>query len=115
MASVATYNFPEHTNGDTFSGVTFEVLVNDSALNLTDADITMQLKESAGGKSRAEFSVANNKLEITDATAGKFSFKEQIISICPKTYVYDIEILLPNGEKRTYIKGSWKINCDVTN
>jgi len=115
MASIATYNFPDHIKGDTFSGVQFEVLVNTVALDITDADITMQLKEKHDGGVKAEFSTANTKLEITDAVAGKFTFKEQIIDICAKVYIYDIEILLPNGKKHTYIKGTWKINCDVTN
>lgn len=115
MAAVATYNFPSHINGDTFSGVQFEVLVNAVALDLTDADITMQLKDSNIGAVKAEFSTTNAKLEITDGPAGKFAFKEQIIDLCPKLYIYDIEILLPDGRKHTYIKGTWKIECDVTN
>lgn len=114
MANIAVYNFPDHVNGDTFSGVEFEVLVNASALNLTGAAIKMQLKESASSKMIAEYSIANSKLEITDAVNGKFSFKKQIVEVCPKTYVYDIEIVLANGDKHTYIKGTWKINSDVT-
>jgi len=110
MATIATYNFEDHISGDTFSGVQFEVLVNASALNLTGAAIKMQLKESASSKMIAEFSVANSKLEITDAVAGKFSFKKQIVEVCPKNYVYDIEIILANNDKHTYIKGTWKIN-----
>jgi hypothetical protein len=115
MASIATYNFPDHIKGDTFSGVQFEVLVNAVPLDLTDAVITMHLKESYQAKAKEEFSTVNTKLEITDALAGKFAFKEQIVDICAKNYVYDIEILLPNAKKYTYIKGTWKINCDVTN
>jgi len=114
MSNIATYNFPDHINGDTFSGVQFEVLVNNTALDLTDADITMHLREDYGSKSKIEYSTANAALEINDAVAGKFIFKEQIIDIVPKKYVYDIQILLPNGKKHTYIKGVWVINCDVT-
>lgn len=114
MANVATYNFPDHIKGDTFSGVQFEVLVNAVALDLTDADITMQIRENYSSANKIEYSTANAKLEITDAVAGKFTFKEQIVDVAPKKYVYDIQILLPNGKKHTYIKGVWVITCDVT-
>ena len=114
MANIATYNFPDHIKGDTFSGVQFEVLVNAIALDLTDADITMQIRENYSTANKIEFSTDNGKLEITDAVAGKFTFKEQIIDVAPKKYVYNIQILLPNGKKHTYIKGVWVIYCDVT-
>lgn len=102
------YNFPDHTNNDTFNGVSFEVLLNNVAVDLTDADIKMQVRDS-NCKLVAEY-----KLEITDATAGKFSFKKQIISLTPSKYSYDIQITFANGDIKTWIKGEWKINKDVT-
>ena len=108
-----TYNFPTHTNNDTFNGVLFEVLVNAVPADLTGATIKMQLKDNSG-KSIYEFSTTNNKLEIVDAAAGKFSFKKQVISVSPFRYKYDIQITFSNGDKKTWIKGEWTISKDVT-
>lgn len=111
--AVQTYNFPTHTNNDTFNGIEFEVLLNTVAVDLTGATIKMQLKDSSG-KSVAEFSTTNSKLEITDAVAGKFAFKKQIIAVSPFRYNYDIQITFSNGDKKTWIKGEWTISKDVT-
>lgn len=107
------YNFPEHTNNDTFNGVQFEVLVNAAAVDLTDADIKMQLRDGAC-KLVEEFSVENGKLELADPTNGIFTFKKQIISLAPLTYTYDIQITFSNGDIKTWIKGQWKILKDLT-
>lgn len=107
------YNFPEHTNNDTFNGVQFEVLINAVAADLTDADIKMQLRDSAC-KLIDEYSVENLKLELTDPTNGIFTFKKQIISLAPQKYSYDIEITFANGDVKTWIKGEWKIIKDIT-
>jgi len=114
MSNIAVYNFPDHTNGDTFTGVQFEVLVNASPLILTGATIKMQIRESYSSSSKTEFSTTNGALEITDAIAGKFIFKNQIVRVVPRKYVYDIQIALPSGELYTYIKGEWVIHPDVT-
>lgn len=114
MSNIATYNFPDHTNGDTFKGVEFEILVNSSPLDLTGSNITMQIRESYSSPSKIEFTTINSELEITDATNGKFKFKEQIVKVVPRKYVYDIQIVLSNGNKFTYIKGYWIIHPDVT-
>lgn len=107
------YNFPDHVNNDTFNGVQFEVLVNAVAVDLTDADIKMQLRD---GTCRLveEFSVDNGKLELTDPINGIFTFKKQIISLVPIKYTYDIEIIFSNGDVKTWIKGEWKIIKDIT-
>lgn len=111
--SVQTYNFPTHTNNDTFNGIEFEVLLNAVAVDLTGATVKMQLKD-ASGKPVSEFSTTNSKLEITDAVAGKFAFKKQIIAVSPMRYKYDIQITFLNGDRKTWIKGEWTISKDVT-
>ncbi len=114
MNNIAIYNFPDHTNGDTFTGVQFEILVNAAPLILTGAVITMQMRESYGSTNCVEFSTTNAELFINDAVAGKFQFKSQIVRVVPRKYVYDIQIVLSNGDKFTYIKGNWIIHPDVT-
>jgi hypothetical protein len=112
-----TYNFKDHKKGDTFSGVQFSVIVNGQPADLTNAQIRMQLKESVTTirPAVAEFSVANNKIEITDALAGEFFFKKQVIDVPAKKYVYDIQIIFANGDIKTWIQGTWNILQDFTN
>jgi hypothetical protein len=112
--STARYNFKDHVTGDTFAGVQFEVLVDNTPLDLTDADIFMHVKDSPVAKTKTVFSTDNGKLEINDAAAGKFKFKKQVIDLFPKEYVYDIEIHLSDGGIYTYIEGTWLIKRGIT-
>jgi len=111
-----TYDFPQHTSGDTFQGVQFEVLINGSPLDLTGATIVMQCKSKSGpmidgqGQSTLiEFNTTNNHLEIIDAIGGKFTFKKQVVTLAEKTYLYVIKITQQDGDIHTYISGIWKI------
>lgn len=94
-----TYNFPDHERGDTFKGVGFELLVNGVAKSLLGATIVMTI----AGK---EYSTTNGGLVITDAAAGKFDFKEQIVSMSCKTHSYEIVFYFADGSVKTYIEGT---------
>lgn len=110
------YNFPDHTNGDTFEGVQFTVVKNLVALNLTGATIRMFLRtQKLATATILELTTDNNKIVITNAASGVFQVVKQIIEVAtPATYFYDIEIEESNGEVHTYIEGTWKIEPDVT-
>jgi hypothetical protein len=117
MAIPQTYDFQNHTKGDTFKGVSFTILVNTVPLVITGAKIEMQLKleKKAGATAVKTFSTVDNTILITDGAAGKFQIARQIIDIPAKQYFHDIEITLQSGEKDTYISGKWMIMQDVTN
>lgn len=108
------YNFPDHIKGDTFEGLNFTINVNGNPLDLTGAEIAMQLRNSNSQNSIADFNTTNFKIIITDAVAGKFRLIKQIINILARTYNYDIEITMQNGDVFTYIKGTWTITQDIT-
>ena len=101
-----TYDFPDHESGDTFEGVTFTVLVNGVALNLTSATIVGTF--NANGK-KYTASTTNGELTITNAAGGIFTFDKQIVSYCPATYSYEMVFTLSDGSVKTYIDGTWKI------
>jgi hypothetical protein len=111
-----TYNFPDHYRGTTFDGATFTVSVNSLPLDLTDAEIKMQLRnsETATGAFALELSTENESISITTPEAGVFSILPKVINISATTYFYDIQITLPSGAVKTYIKGQWKILQNIT-
>ena len=110
------YDFPDTTKGDTFNGILFTILVNDVALDLTGAEINMDLRLTPTGASVERFtSVGDADITISATpTDGKFTFNRQIIDIAASNYKYDIEIILADNTVKTYISGNWKIVQDVT-
>jgi hypothetical protein len=109
-----TYNFKPHLKGDTFPGITFSIKVNDEFLDLTDAQIRMQLRQNPTHPVSYELSFEAGNIEISDAENGEFKIKEQIIDFPARNYNYDIQISWPDSKVKTYISGIWVINQDVT-
>jgi hypothetical protein len=105
----------QNIKGDTFDQVTFEVKINDVAVNLTGAVIRMQLRKEYGGVVALSLtSVANAGITITNAASGLFKINKQIINVAPYNYIYDIEIDFDNGDVKTWISGNFLILADVT-
>jgi hypothetical protein len=96
------YNFPDHKSGDTFAGVQFELLVNGTAKDLTGASIVMPINDTT-------YSTTGGHIVISDPTEGKFQFAEQIVSLDPGSYPYEITITFADASVKTYIDGYWRI------
>jgi hypothetical protein len=114
------YDFQPVTRGDTFNGTNFTILVNDVALDLTDALIEMDLKLTPDATTSAKTFTSDNNGGITidaDPTTGKFTVDAGIMdeTIAVGNYYYDIEITLSNNVVKTYVGGRWNILQDVTN
>lgn len=108
------YNFPAHINNDTFDGVTFNLKVDGSPVDLTDCVIKMQLKKQPSLTAILELSTESG-IEIVHAVNGVFKVSQQIISVAtPDQYKYDIQITFPDEKVRTYIEGVWLIKADIT-
>ena len=104
-----------HIQGDTFTEVPFEIIINTLPLDLTGAVIKMQLRKECGGIPYLSLtSVANAGLTITDAVNGVFKINEQIIDIPEYNYLYDIQITLDDDTVKTWINGNFLIKCDIT-
>lgn len=105
----------QNIKGDTFEQVSFEVKVNDVAVDLTGAVIKMQLRKEYGGVIGLSLtSVANAGITITNAALGSFKINQQVINIPPYNYLYDIEIHFADGTVKTWISGNFQILNDVT-
>lgn len=104
-----------HKRGDTFNEVPFEMLLNGTAIDLTDSIIRMQLRKECGGIPVLTLtSVDSAGITITDAINGKFKINEQIIDVASCLYQYDIEIKFSDGVVKTWISGTFNIICDIT-
>jgi hypothetical protein len=111
---MAGLNF-QHYKGDTFEEVAFQILVDNVALNLTNCVLTMQLREECGGLIALNLTtVSSAGLTITNAAQGRFKINKQIIDIDSGNYQYDIQLKLANNDVKTYIKGEFLIECDIT-
>jgi len=113
------YNLPDHTKGDTFLGVEFEVIVNSVAINVADYDIKLQVRKDPIKTSKVllELSTENDRLErLEPTTDGKFKIVEWVVDIPAGEYVYDVQFtkLDDGGAIRTWIKGTWTILPEVT-
>ena len=111
---MAGLNF-KHIKGDTFDEVAFQILVDNVPLNLTNFVIRMQLREQCGGLVALNLTTASNAgLTIVNASQGRFKINKQIIDIDSGNYNYDIELKYPNNDVKTWIKGEFLIECDIT-
>jgi len=109
-----TYNFPDIKFGDTHDGTSFTVLVNAVALNLTAASIKAQFRANSSTGALLKTMVDGVDITITDAVNGVFQIDPFDVDIPPGVAVYDIELTLGDGRKKTYIGGTWCILQDVT-
>ena len=108
------YNFPSIKRGDTFDGILFTVKVNGLVLDLTSADINMDLRITPLGEIIKHFGLGTGFTLATNPATGVFSFDEWTATVDAANYYYDIEITLGNGEIHTYIGGRWNIAQDIT-
>jgi hypothetical protein len=107
------YNLNTHKSGDTFSGATFTVNVNAAPLDLTGATIVLTMRQTDCLGPIALTLDTTSGLTVTDAPNGIFQIDEQIISVTPATYYYDIQFTLADASKKTYISGTWIITSGL--
>jgi hypothetical protein len=101
--------------GDTFAVVPFQINKDGLPLNLTGAIIRMQLRKSPGGTIYLNLtSVSNLGITITNGLNGAFKINEMILNLEPNVYLYDIEIIFPSGEVKTWISGQVTVINDIT-
>jgi hypothetical protein len=98
---------------NTYNGAEFTITVNGEPLDLTGASLTMQLRLGIDTAIVKEFSLGAG-LTLTDPKNGKFTFDNQIITVSPATYKYDILIDLANGTRKTYPSGDFIVRPVIT-
>jgi hypothetical protein len=111
MAEV--YNFPPITKGNTFTERKIWLYDDDAGTFptvLTGATICMQLKYSdTNGVAAHEFAYT-----ITDAVNGEITLTEWEVDLKPYAYVYDMLVTFADGDKKTFLKGSFKVTQNIS-
>lgn len=110
----AVYNLSSHISGDTWNGLSISIQINDADPTYELESVKMQVRKSTFSKVLLEFSTDNGKIVITDPVTWTFIIQSQVISLCPDTYIYDIQTIDANGAIKTYVNGTWTISGDVT-
>lgn len=111
----ATYNFPNHTKGDTFKGLSsLTITINSQAPTTTLASAKLQLRKTPLGKVFLELSSEDDTIIIEDSAAWEISIPKILIDIPPYAYFYDLQTIDENGDVSTYLKGTWTIVEDIT-
>lgn len=112
------YNFPTQARGDGFKArkLVVEILNNNvtTPLDLTGCAILVQFRLTTNSEVFLEWNTADNSILITDAVNGEFQMQEKSLSVTPSVYMYDVQVTFPNGFVRTYFKGNFKIEADVS-
>lgn len=114
MAVQQTYNFKPAIHGDTWSGVTMNLVVNGSPKDITGAVIKMSLVASPQASPVKTFSTVTGEIVITNAALGEFTFQPFICNIDPGQYNYDLQIDFLDGTIKTYVKGLYTVIADIT-
>ena len=105
----AIYNFPSIIKGNTFKARKISVIVNTAPLDLTGANICMQLKASARSTV-----VHNFDYSISNPLLGEITLDKWTVDIYEGTYNYDLNITLSNGESLTYMYGSFTVKQNIS-
>lgn len=107
-----TYNITA-LRGDTWNGVQFEILVNQSALDLTGYDFKMELRvQSKVGGLRKTLTLGNG-ITVLDPVTGIIQIDAFLVDLQPGVYYYDLQLINGNIFK-TYIGGKFTVTQDIT-
>jgi hypothetical protein len=104
-----TYNFPNHTKGDTFKARQINF-----GFNITGATIKMQFKFPGDNEVAFQWSTVDNTFTVNNAATGLITMNSKIIDVSPGSYDYDLQIKDINNIITTYFKGQMVIEQDVT-
>ena len=106
---MTTYNFPNHTKGDTFKAREITL-----GFDVTDAEIKMQFKLPGSIQTAFEWSTVDDSFVVTNAATGVLTMNSKDLDLKPSTYVYDFQVKDQNDNITTYFKGALTIEQDIT-
>jgi hypothetical protein len=110
-----TYDIPSHRRGDTWDGInSITINVNGAPVNLTDASIKMEFRQSIDSPVALTLSTTDNSIVITNAAEGTILIPARIIEIPFAKYLYDLQVTYSTGVVKTYMSGTWEITPDIT-
>ena len=107
------------TTGNTWAGFEFSVQFNINGV-LTDVvdditEVNMQIRESyESPRAVKNLSLTLGTITKVTATPKRIKIDPFIADMKDGNYVYDILITFSNGDKKTYLKGNFKVYPTVT-
>ena len=116
----AKFDFPNHYKGDSLIPFVIKLKYKATGLpiDLTDANIAMQLKRNYSTRTIYEFNSDGSGdalITIIDAENGMILFPFiEAWNIPTSRYVYDLQIIDKEKVTKTYIRGVWGVNQDIT-
>jgi hypothetical protein len=111
---LTTYNITI-LNNNTYNGIQFTIKKNGIPINLTGANIIIQVKSSfVSTNIEKEFSVGSG-ITITNPTQGMYQIDAQVITMHPGVYVYDTLFIFADDIQKTYEGGVFTVKPVVTN
>lgn len=114
-----TYNIPKHRRGDTWKGINaIGITINGTPINLSDAQIDMELREDYDAPVALKFSTTTSTISVLPSLTA-FRILPSTIDIPPATYLYDIQVTTNASSQSlssvdTYMEGNWPIYFDIT-
>jgi hypothetical protein len=102
--------------GDTWNGFSMSITKNGTPVDLTDAELLMQLKKKPSDTdAQLEFSsLSAADYTITTNSVSSFSVDPTIIDINANDYFYDFQITFADGVVLTPFEGTFTIFQDVS-
>jgi hypothetical protein len=116
-STVSIYNFPIHVQGDTWKGLYSVTFIRQgSAIDLTNAEVRMQVRLSIDSPSVFDLSTNGNSgiNFIEPLSAGIITIPPQVVNIPIGNYKYDLKIIYPDGYIKTYFKGLFPVISHFT-
>lgn len=115
MSQTQTLNLSAR-KGDTWNGFTMSISKNGSPVDLTDAELLMQLKKKAyDTESVLEFSnLPAAEYSISTVSVSSFQVEPTVIDVYANDYVYDFQITFADGVILTPFEGTFTIYQDVS-
>jgi len=107
------------TVGNTWAGFEFSVQfnINGTPTDVVDdiTDVNMQIRETHNSPIALKRLSLSSGISIVSTTSPKrIKIDPFVVDIKDGNYVYDILITFSNGDKKTYLKGQFKVNPTVT-
>ena len=108
-----TYNLQPHITGDTWEGIgLISFTRNNSALDLTNASLSMNVKPAYNLASPIYLSLTTQNSGITiiqPTSGGNVSVPQRVVDVPVGRYNWSLTLELSSGEISTYLNGNWPI------
>lgn len=109
------YDWPAQYSGDTAWPITLKIKKYGEPTDLTGAVVKMQVRNARTKDVVLELtSVGTAGIEILGGTGGRLIIGNHEVPAVPGVHVYDLQIIFPDGEVRTYLTGHYPIHTQVT-